>query len=87
MGSVRLGQMAVRFSFFSWTLNPSADGAGWLALDIATMRIGSLFDGTLLHGIDHVVNSYSLLQQTANTTQIAKQTCQIPYEVLISEEN
>jgi hypothetical protein len=73
-GSARLGYAAIGSGFFAWSLNPSAEGAGWLAVDVATMRLGPLVDATVFEGVDHAIASYSLLYQTAN----AVQSCQVP---------
>lgn len=74
LGSARLGYAAIGSGFFAWSLEPSAEGLGWLAVDAATMRMGPLLNGTLFEGLDHAVGSYSWLHQTAN----AVQTCQVP---------
>ena len=74
LGSARLGYAAIGSGFFAWSLEPSAEGLGWLAVDAATMRMGPLLNGTLFEGLDHAVGSYSWLHQTSN----AVQTCQVP---------
>jgi RHS repeat-associated protein len=74
LGSARLGYAAIGSGFFAWSLEPSAEGLGWLAVDAATMRMGPLLNGTLFEGLDHAVGSYSWLHQTTN----AVQTCQVP---------
>ena len=74
LGSARLGYTAIGSGFFAWSLEPSAEGLGWLAVDAATMRLGPLLHGTVFEGLDHGVASYSWLHQTAN----AVDTCQVP---------
>ena len=88
LGSVRLGQLAIRASSLSWLNNPTAEGAGWLAVDIATFRMGSLLNGTLLEGGDHAIGMFSWANQSASSIEAmtatpapatnANQTCQVP---------
>lgn len=65
MGSVKLGQVAIVASGVSLTLNPSPEAAIYLAVDIATMRLGAsnIFDGTFFQGLENVISSYSLMGQ------------------------
>ncbi len=74
LGSARLGYVSIASSGLSLSLSPTVEGAGWLAVDIATMRLGHLLDGSMLEGLDHAVSGVSWLHQTGS----AIQNCQTP---------